>query len=208
MIAKYLSIAASSLLLVSGCADLLKQPYPAKDYFAIEPGASDNKRRQPATEESSDKLMAIRTVRVTAPYNGLAFIYKLGSSRFNTDYYSNWIADPSALLTAGLVQWLDTSGPLIVLPTGCSARADWILDCDVTQLFVDKSVAGHPQAVVTAHMFLIDQTGSGIKLVTDAVYQEHSQASEDKPEAYAQALGKAYRQILIRFKSDLESAVK
>jgi len=211
MKAKYFSIAASLLLCVSGCSDLLKQPYPAKDYFGIEPGVADSKRQQlrqqSSTDGSASKLMVIRTVRVTAPYNGVALIYRVGPSRFTTDYYSNWIAEPSALLTAGLAQWLDHSGPMPVVTTGSSARADWILDCDVTRLLVDKT-GGQPQALITVHLFLIHKTGSDMKLVADLMYEEQSQASADKPDAYARAFAKAYRQILIRFSTDLESAVK
>ncbi len=213
MKAKSLSIAASLLLCVCGCADLLKQPYPAKDYFGIEPGVSDGKRHQPSTEPfgnetSGDTLLVIRTVRVTAPYNGVAFIYKLGPSRYTADYYSNWIAEPSALLTADLAQWFDHGGPLLVVPTGSSARANWILDFDVTRLVVDKTGGGQPRAVISAHMFLIHQTGSDLKVVSDVMYQEQSPASSDRPEACAEAFGKAYRQILIKLSPDLESAVK
>ena len=208
MNSKCLSIAASFLVCGSGCADLLKQPYPAKEYFGIEPGVSDWKWSQPSTEASSSKLMVIRPVKVTAPYNGLELIYKIGPSRFTADYYSDWIAEPSALLTADLSQWLDHSGPLLVAPTGSLARADWILDCDVTRLQVDKTGGGQPRAVIVAHMFLVHQTASEMELVADVEYQEQSLASADKPAAYAEAFGKAYRQILIKFSSDLEEAVK
>jgi ABC-type uncharacterized transport system auxiliary subunit len=207
MKAKHLSFAASLLLLVSGCADLLKQPYPAKDYFGIEPGVPNIKRHQPSTQTADNNLMVVHTVRVTAPYNGVELIYKVGPSHFTADYYSNWIAEPSALLTAGLSQWLDDFGPLTVVPAGSSARPEWILDCDVTRLQIDKTGSGQPRAVIAAHMFLIHQSGPNMNIVADVAYQEQSQASAEKPEAYAEAFGKAYRQILIKFSSDLKTAV-
>ena len=214
------------LVLVGGCSgDLLKQPYPAKALFAIEPGTPDvsatpSLSGAPSSYVNRDVgvtavsrpttggLMLVRQVRVSVPYDGLAFVYRDGPSAYTTDYYANWVGQPSALLTGGLADWLDRAGPVPVVATGSSVRPTLVLDGEVTKLLVDRSDRARPKAVLSARFFLTREAiGGGTTVAFDTAYAAEVPAAADTPAAYAEAWGKAYRQVLSRLSDDLRAAV-
>ncbi len=223
-----LPIAAVLLLLLSslaGCGDVLKQPYPAKAYFGLEPGTPDVSATPPAVSTAGGSyvnpdaiavasarptgggVMLIRAVRVTPPYDGQAFVYRDGPAQYATDYYVNWIAPPSALLTGGLSEWLDRAGPLPVVASGSNVRADVVLDGEVTRLVIDRTDRARPKAVLSARFFVTRDTHAATAVLSDTSYTAEVPATADTPAGYAAAWSRAYRQVLEHLASDLRSAV-
>ena len=212
-------------LVAGGCGDLLKQPYPAKAFFGIEAGTPDVAAVASAMPPSSGGyinrdasvvatsrptgggVMLVRPVRVAPPYDGLAFVYRDGPARYTSDYYANFIAPPSALLTGGLTDWLDRAGPLPVVATGSAVRPDLVLDGEVTQLVIDRTDRARPKAVLVARFFLTRETGNGSPVVSDTAYSAAVVVSPDAPAGYADGWGRAWRQVLQRLAADLQAAV-
>jgi hypothetical protein len=219
-------VAALLLPLAGGCGDLLKQPYPAKAFFGIEPGVPDVSAVAPApstapasyinpdanvvatARPTGGGVMLVRPVRMAPPYDGLAFVYRDGPATYTSDYYANFIAQPSALLTGGLTDWLDRAGPLPVVATGSALRPDLVLDGAVTRLVVDRTDRARPKAVLTARFFLTRETASGTVVVSDTSYAAEVPATPDTPAGYADAWGRAWRQVLQRLTEDLQTATE
>ena len=213
------------LVIASGCGDLLKQPYPAKAFFGIEPGVPEASAVAPepstapagyinrdadvvaTARPTGGSVMLVRPVRMAPPYDGLAFVYRDGPAAYTSDYYANFIAEPSALLTGGLTDWLDRAGPLPVVAAGSSVRPDLVLDGAVTRLLIDRTDRARPKAVLAARFFLTRETGSGTVVVSDTAYTTEVPATPDTPAGYAEAWGRAWRQVLQRLAEDLRSAV-
>lgn len=209
---------ATMLPLVFGCSDLLKQPYPGKSYFGIDPGSPDTSSlRSPfdtkgsvnanlsvfsTTRPTAAGAMLVR-LRVIPPYDGRAFIYRDGPAKYDSDYYANWIAQPSALLTGGLTDWLDRAGPLPVVTNGSTVRADLVLEGEVTRLLIDRLDRARPRAVLAVRFFLSRQTSAGTTVLSDTSYATEVPVSADNPAGYAASYGQAYRQVLQRLADDL-----
>ncbi len=207
-----------------GCADALKQPYPTKGLFGIEPGTPDVSATPspPAAtggyinpdaavvataRPTGNGLMLVRPVRVSPPYDGLEFTYRDGPSQYTSDYYSNFVAPPSALLTGGLTEWLDRAGPVPVIATGATARADYVLDAQVGQLVIDRTDRARPRAVIAARFFVTRESGTGTAVLSDTSYTAAVPVTTDDPAGYAEAWGRAYRQVLQRLATDLRPAI-
>ena len=214
-----------ALSLLAGCSgDLLKQPYPAKALFGLEPGTPDvsaapappspsgyidrDVNVSASARPATDGVMLVRPVRVAVPYDGLAFVYRDGPAAYTTDYYANWVGQPSALFTGGLTDWLDKAGPLPVVATGSAVRPTLVLDGDVTKLLVDRTDRLRPKAQLTARFFLTRESPTGgTVVVADTTYAAELPVATDTPAGYAEAWGKAYRQLLTRLSADLRTAV-
>ena len=214
----------AALLLASGCGDLFKQPYPAKALFGIEPGTPEvsaapappmvnpsgyinrNADVVATARPAGGDVMLVRTVRLSPPYDGLAFVYRDGSAAYTSDYYNNFVAAPAALLTGGLTDWLDRAGPAPVVATGSSIRPTLVLDGEVTRLLIDRTDKARPKAVLAARFFLTRDAGSGTAVVSDTSYTAEVPATPDTPAGYADAWGRAWRQVLQRLAEDLRTA--
>ena len=218
-----LALALLLPLAAAGCGDLLKQPYPAKALFGIEPGAPDVAAVPSASAQTNGYInpdanvvarsrppgtgvMLVRPVRMSQPYDGLAFVYRDGPAAFTTDYYNNWVAPPSALLTGGLSDWLDRAGPLPVVATGSAVRPDLVLDGEVTQLLIDRTDRRRPKAVLAGRFFLTRETSNdGTGVASDTSYVTAVPVTADNPAGYADAWGRAWRQTLQRLSADLRA---
>jgi ABC-type uncharacterized transport system auxiliary subunit len=195
-----------------GCGDLLKQPYPAKAYFGIETGnpdsaASSTDSAPAANHPPASPVMLVRAVRVNPPYDGLPLVYQVGPDRYAADYYVNWIADPSALLTGDLTNWLEAADLMSIVATGSAVRPDYILESDVTRLLVDRTDPAKPRAEIAARFFLIRQDSAATTLIFEYADSVEMPAQHDTPDDYAAAYGQAYRKLLEQLTAGLRSAL-
>ena len=178
-----------------GCAGFLQQPAPGKTIFDIEPGTPGNSSEAaPTTTAAAEAALQVRPVRVRPPYDGTNFVYKTAASQLTLDYYNNFVAAPSALLTGGLVDWLERDLPRVA--AGASVQSDLVLECDVTKLLVDFSDPAKPRAVIAARFFLLANRSGGTVVISDTGYEVSVPLASNNPGAYAAAWGRAYRQIL------------
>ena len=193
------SVLATSFLCAS-CASL-KTPYPDKAYFAILPGAPD--APVPATAPAGTPVILIRRVSVVAPYDAPAFVYKIGPSQFETDYYDAFIAEPASLLTSDLIRWLSaTRSPGSIIPAGSGAHHDLILEGNVTALYADLQNKSAPRVVIEARFMLIDEHNADAILL-DKTYSASAPARTAAAPELAAAFGLADRQILQSLAADL-----
>ena len=197
------SIAFALSLVACGCGDLIKQPYPAKSYFGIEPGLPEPTA---TTRPVNRQVLLVRGVRVSPPFDGSGFVYQMGLAQYATDYYINWIATPSALLTGGLASWLENTSSMQVITDGSTVRPDFVMDTEVTRMEIDRTDPGRAHAVLIAHFFLSHEEPSAMQVVSDTSYSARAAASTNDPQSYAAAMGEAYRQVLEHLATDLQSA--
>ena len=188
-------------LCAGGCGGLFAQPPVAKAYFAIEPGRIESlNSTQPATRENT--VLRVRTLRVAPPYDGAAFVYRIGPSQFDTDYYNNFIAPPASLLTSGLIQWLSASCPMTVCDEYSDLRSDLILEGNITALYIDSTVT--PSRAVVAGRFFVTRNKNGdIELLSDKSYEASVAVTSRSAPAFAAAWGGAWRQVLEQLAHDL-----
>lgn len=205
----------AAALLLGGCGSF-NRPYPNKALFALDPGPPPHVATAWSTGPTAgDALPAsvraptlqVRSVRIAEPFDTTTFVYKVGTSRFTTDYYSGFISEPGPLLTVQLLRWLTASGEFsAVIADGSTADHRMTLESRVTALYGDYTIKGSPQAVLELQTWVIDDAPSFSRVVFEKTYQETEPLSANTPEQLVRGWETAYRRILTRFLADLRAA--
>jgi len=195
-----LPLLPSALLCLAlvGCGSI-GQPFPEKEFFGIDAGDSPAPAKRMA-----DSGLRVRRLRIAPPYDGRSFVYKVGESRYKTDYYNGFVTSPDHLLTGELTQWL-TEAKLFAAVVGSTGEADhrYVLDGSVSELYGDFTDANAPKAVIKARFFLLDDSQAETKIVFQKTYRKEAPLSEANPEAVAAGLGAAFREVLTELTADI-----
>ena len=110
-------------------------------------------------EMRSQQVLRVASIRIAKPCDDMTLVYKVGESRFESDYYHGFIAPPDRMLTGELVRWLRGSGIYANVVAGDSAAdTKLLLEGNVTKLYGDFTSQPSPTAVVQVTFFLIDQS--------------------------------------------------
>jgi cholesterol transport system auxiliary component len=144
---------------LGGCT--LSRPSPVKDTYLLQ--ASLPKQPLGAPRPAALKVGAIA---VAAPFRGKALVYREGDLKYETDFYNEFLASPSAMLTESASAWLAAARVFRdVLPASANADGDYVLEAFVSELYGDFRETAKPAAVITAKFFLIDnRTLSGVPM--------------------------------------------
>ena len=191
-----------------GCSDLLKQPDQAKALFSIEPGLPDASQSAPPTSAiTTGPVLEVRPVRVSPPFDGVAFVYQNAPSQYALDYYNNFVASPSALLSEALLAWLEKAGPLPTVGAGTSVRSDLMLECEVTKLLIEFSDRTNPRAVIAARFFLYSNRSGTTLVLLDSSYEVSKPLTLNSPAGYSSAWGMAFREILQKLEIEIRNSL-
>jgi len=190
-----------------------------KNLYALDAGRPtpgpprDPSPAQPASSSSvgvaRDQILQIRRVNISPPYDGLSLIYRKPDGTYAKDYYNEWAAPPEELFCTQQVDFLSASSAFPSVVDGRSAAPHrYELETCITSLYGDFRDAQHPQVVLKARVYLIDDT-SGRRNVA---YQNYYDISMPLAGASAHEMvlgaGCAYRQLLESIAKDLSSFSK
>ncbi len=195
-----LPLLCSALLCLAlvGC-EAMSQPFPEKEFFGIDAGDSPAPAKQ-----MTDSAVRVRRLSIAPPYDGRSFVYKVGQSKYKTDYYNGFVTSPDHLLTGELTQWL-TEAKLFAAVVGSTGEADhrYVLDGSVSELYGDYTDANAPKAVIKARFFLLDDSQAETRVVFQKTYRKAPSLREANPEAVAAGLGAAFREVLTELTADI-----
>ena len=187
---------------LAGCG-LLKQPPVAKGYFSIDAGEPQDVSGHVWKTRPHAPVLRVDRLRISPPYDAVAFVYRLSPTQFDTDYYNNFIAPPASLLTGSLIQWLDRSGSLMIVDTSSSLGSQWRLEGEITALYIDSAAKPMPVAVVAGRFFLIREQQGEDQVISETTFQETAPVSAKSAAGFAAAFGQAWRQVLIKISAAL-----
>ncbi len=193
--------AALALVAAAGCSSM-SQPFPEKALFAIDAGQPDG-----PVADGCPYALRVRTLRVAEPFDGRAFVYRLGPSQYKTDYYNGFVGSPDQLLTGEMIGYLAESRLFAaVIDSAGEGDHQYVLDGSVSELCGDYAKVGSPRAVVAARIFLFDDRQAITRVVFQKVYRKEAPLDGATPEALAAGLGVAYGQLLAELTADLSKA--
>jgi ABC-type uncharacterized transport system auxiliary subunit len=196
------------LLLFAGCGNLIKQPAPQKQTFVLNP-------ENPAEAPDADApRLVVQAVRIAPAYEARNFIYRLGLTEFESDYYNNWLVSPAQLFQESLRAWLQDSGVVYVTDSSTMLKTQYVLETNVAELYGDYSGPSPAewQAVMEVKFMVIpfrrdsDDLDTG-QIVLTKSYRETVPLPDEEPATYAAAQTLALRAILTRFEADLREAL-
>jgi cholesterol transport system auxiliary component len=191
---RYFAVAGIASI-VTACS--IGRPPPTVTTYGIEPHPAASAALKPV---STDRLRVAR-VRVSAPYDRTALVYRLNGVRYISDPYHAFLSDPAPLLSNRISAWLSASelfrsvdGP------GSAAPARWILEATVTDLYGDfETGAGAPAAVMSIHFTIIDESAARPKVAYESVLSRRVSVQSGSPDALVDGYGTALSDILTQF---------
>jgi uncharacterized lipoprotein YmbA len=202
--------AAATTSLLGGCGSL-KRPYPEKTLHAIHiselSGATTGASPAAAPTTLPSKLvLRVDRVNCAEPFDATTFIYQIGDSTYESDYYNGFVAPPSRLLTGEIAGYLARSSLYSTVFSGDST-ADYQLrlETNVTSLCGDYRNESSPKAVVAVRFFLIDQSHGRYVVVFDKSYSQSTPISDKGPDALIKAWEAGWTQILSQLSGDLRA---
>lgn len=207
LIAAFLCGLAATMVLtgVGGCSSIRK-PYPDKKTFAFS-------IPKPAQEEINPQppqaTLRIRRVLISSPFDQITFVYRQGSTAYLVDYYNGFITPPAQLMTGELVKYLQVTHPVEnVVDIRTSIQSQYLLEGNVSELYVDYTDPKNPQAVVSVRFFLMDDKRSETAILADLFYTRQVPLKSSDPSAVPEAFSEAYHQILQALNKDLRAAIR
>lgn len=192
--------ACACVVLVVGCSAITR-PAPVRQTFLLEPPAP------PAVAQSRPGALRVGTVNIAAPFRGKAFVYRMSDLRFETDFYVEFLVPPAAMLTEQTARALERAKPFArVAGPGATAEAQWVLDGFATALYADLREAGKPAAELDVTYYLTAASGSQQTPVWTREYRQRVPMRDSSAAAYAEALNKAFGEVVAELARDLAGA--
>jgi cholesterol transport system auxiliary component len=191
-----------AVLALAGCS-AISRPSPVRQTFLLDPPAP------PAVAHSQPGTLRVGTVNIAAPFRGKTFVYRVSDLRFDTDYYVEFLVPPATMLTEQTTRALDHAKPFARVAgpgAGAAADAEWVLDGFATALYADTREAAKPAAELDITYYLTPTAGSQETPVWTREYRQHVPMRDATPVAYAEALNKAFGEIVSELARDLASA--
>jgi cholesterol transport system auxiliary component len=188
-------------LIIAACS--IGRPMPSATTYSIEPrpAASD------APQLPHPERLRIERVRVAAPYDRTALVYRLSAVRYISDPYHAFLADPGPMLSNRIAEWLDAA-KLFKAVDGLAgaAPAPWVLEATVTELYGDFEPGGDPAAVMSIRFIIIDERSARPKVAYQSSLSRRVPVPSASPEALVLGYGTALTDILAQFATDLSNA--
>ena len=188
------------LMLVAGCSALVREA-PVRQTFLLEPPAP------PVVAHAQPATLRIGTINVAAPFRGKTFVHRVSDLRFETDYYVEFLVTPAAMLAEQTARALEHARAFTrVAGPGTRGDAAWVLDGFASALYADLREAGKPAAEIDITYYLTSALEAEQTPVWTREYRRHVPMRDASAAAYAEALNKAFGEIVAELARDLASA--
>lgn len=193
-------VASLCLVVLAGCSAITR-PALVRQTFLLDPPAPA------AVAHAHPGALRVGTINVAAPFRGKTFVYRVSDLLFQSDYYVEFLVPPAAMLTEQTARALDRARPFErVAGPGAAADAQWVLDGFATALYADEREPGKPAAALDITYYLTPTAGSQETPVWTREYRQHVAMRDTTPVAYAEALNRAFGEIVAELARDLANA--
>lgn len=194
-LALLLAVAATT---TAGCVRVKKR-FPDKRYYALEA-----ERAGESYTPVRGANLAVRSFQEQAGRESKEFVYRLGGSRYESDFYNEFFAEPNALVTEQARRWIVDAGLFEnVVSFSSHAEPTHILEGSVTAILADYSDESAPKAILEIQFFLLEAKGEPT-IVFRETYREETPISAATPDALIEGWNASLQKILTAFENNLK----
>jgi cholesterol transport system auxiliary component len=197
---------AGILLFVSGFAFLpgcvsIEKSYPDRRYFVLDLRHSGG--TNPAAETG---VLQIAPVRISPRYADRNFIYRRSETRYETDYYNQFLVSPGVLVSEEVRREFSDSGLFrYVIGPAQPLVPTHTLDSAVNSFYGDFRDVAAPKAVIEMEFFLSRESPGAVAVLFHNQYQRIVAVNARNPEALVQGWNQALQGILDSLVNDLKA---
>lgn len=184
--------------LLGGC--ISRPPLSTRTFaFALPPAST----REPSFE--SRRVLAIRSLRVAAPFDGRSFVYRPSEYSFESDPYAEFLVSSSESLLIPIRSWLRQSGTFgAVVEPGSARKPNTMAEISVLELYGDFQQPQEPAAVLTLRVLLFDAPhGVAGSTILEREYARRIPVRARTADAVMAGWNEALAQILAEFDADV-----
>jgi cholesterol transport system auxiliary component len=182
--------------LAVGCS--FSRPAPVKQEFLLEVPSP------PPVAKSQSATLQVRAVTVAAPFRSRSFVYRTTDLRYDSDFYTEFVVSPGAMLADGTARALERSRVFArVVPPGSAPDGDFVLDGFFDAFYVDLRDPAKPAAEVSVTYFL--SRGDPLAGVPfwSKQYQRRVPIDGSSVDRQAAALSSAFAEVMRELSTDL-----
>jgi cholesterol transport system auxiliary component len=191
-------LAASFLLF--GCVSI-ERSYPDKRYFLLEISSKASPQ-----DPADSGILQISSARVSPRYADRNFVYRRSDTRFESDFYNQFLISPAALVTEELRRELSQAGLFkFVVGSANPLAPTHTMETMVNTLYGDFRDLKAPKAVIEMEFFLT-QEASPSGIVFHKLYQRIVPVQERNPEALVRGWNQGLESISDSLVSDLKAS--
>ena len=191
---------AACLAMCAACS--LSRPAPIKQSFLLHATRAGG-----APAAAVPQTLRINRFDVAAPFNAKPLVYRLAETRFEPDYYNEFVANPAGMLTERATTWLREAGVFKnVIPMSSTLDHRFVLEAAGTELYGDFRDPGAPAAVLAMRFFLA-RDDARAEIVYDKTLTRRIAIASRTPEAVVTGLDQALDGVLRELEADLRRVV-
>ncbi len=189
-------------VILSGCGG--RQAYNKK-YYVL----SATRQSQP-TGAQTDLILEVRRFTIDSAFAGKGLVYRTGQFEYESDFYSEFLVSPSAMITEKTRNWLSGSGLFKrVLDIASQIDPTHSLEANITALYGDLRDKASPQAKMEIRVFLLKvQAAEEPVPVFGQTYRFSVGIESEGPEGLLEALDRCLANILSNLERDLTQATR
>jgi uncharacterized lipoprotein YmbA len=178
--------------LVTFAAGCSFTPAPKPQYFLLDPGKPVSMKSLRPSDSPANA--AVSFVDVAAPFASDGFVYRVSPGTWETDPYNQFLVSPADMMTSIIRNWTRESGLYgdVALP-GAGGGQDYLIDCDLTEIYGDFRNPSAPRAVLTIEAQVFHRTDKGRDMVLRKTFTQSVRIASRTPAALIEAWNEALR---------------
>jgi cholesterol transport system auxiliary component len=186
--------------MLAGCSALQRESLVRQTFLLDPPLPAPVASAQQAT-------LRVGRVEVAAPFRGKNFVYRTADLRYESDFYVEFLVPPASMLAEQTARALVHARPFTtVAGPGNAIDAQWVLDGFASAIYADYRDKAKPAAELDIAYYLTSTANAEQTPRWTREYRQRVAMREATPQAYAEALNKAFGMILADLAHDLGAA--
>jgi uncharacterized lipoprotein YmbA len=188
-------VLGAAVLALGACG--LSRPSPERQSYLLNVPPVEERAKAPP----GAPVLRINRFTVAQPFDGKGLVYRATDTRYEADFYHQFLAFPATLVTENAMSWLATRGLFAaVVPSGSTLDSSHVLEAAVPALYGD--FRGEAAAVLSIRFLLARDDGTG-GLLYDRLIERRVPLAARTPDALVRGLDAALAQILGELDADL-----
>jgi cholesterol transport system auxiliary component len=190
------TLLASSFLL-SGCG---QGAVANRKYFMLEAT-----RQGPPASFHSKATLQVRQFYVDQAFATRQLVYRVDTSRYEPDFYNQFLIPPGSMITERTRDWLTDSDLFQRVSSATSAlESTYALEGNVIALYADFRQKSAPEAVMAIRFYLLATPDANESVVLTKTFWAVAPIAANTADAVVGAMSKSLADILSRLEADIE----
>jgi cholesterol transport system auxiliary component len=156
----------------------------------------------------SAATLQVRGLNVDQAFATRQLVYRVDPTRYEPDFYNQFLIAPGTMITEETRDWLAASGLFLrVLSANSAVEPTYTLEGNITALYADFTTKPAPEAVVTIHFYLLAAPDTNEPVILSKAYRAVSPVATNTADAVVDAMSQSLTEILSHLETDMEEAM-